>query len=92
MEKKFHLLPLFKYRREIPISTDELGARRIITLEQNTLSIFSHYDKTYPKKLEFDTVNPDNTQGETLGETRDLDFKVLKLIFLLKWLARNVDK
>ena len=23
--------------------------RRIITLEQNTLSIFSHYDKTYPK-------------------------------------------
>ena len=49
MEKKFHLLPLFKYRREIPISTDELGARRIITLEQNTLSIFSHYDKTYPK-------------------------------------------
>ena len=51
MEKKFHLLPLFKYRREIPISTDELGARRIITLEQNTLSIFSHYDKTYPKLL-----------------------------------------
>merc|ERR1712082_137575 len=23
--------------------------RRIITLEQNTLSIFSHYDKTFPK-------------------------------------------